>query len=287
MVNSRALRHAASIFAPPPGVVVVPALTRDGRNPMAKGENSFDVACKVDPQAVADAVHQATREIADPLRPQADQDRARPGEGRDRGPRRRRLLLKQVRRPSPVEAPPPGCPAQGAHYGKVEPAAGGTVRQRIDVQQGIPMDKAKEIVRLSRTRSSRCRLRSRRTTSGSRARTGRPPGRDQDAQGSGPRDRDAVHQLPLGVAQLEISAPRPTPSARPRRRPHRSNRGLPSLCEAAMTCRRPVGIVTAPPCRRDTMVPRPRVSGDADRARPDGAWGSPVLNDGALTTRGA
>ena len=33
-------------------------------------------------------------------------------------------------------------------YGKVEPASGGTVRQRIDVQQGIPMEKAKEIVRL-------------------------------------------------------------------------------------------------------------------------------------------
>jgi len=32
--------------------------------------------------------------------------------------------------------------------GKVEPAAGGTVRQKIDVQQGIPMEKAKEIVRL-------------------------------------------------------------------------------------------------------------------------------------------
>ena len=30
---------------------------------MAKAENSFDVACKVDPQAVTDAVHQATREI--------------------------------------------------------------------------------------------------------------------------------------------------------------------------------------------------------------------------------
>jgi len=30
---------------------------------MARGENSFDVACKIEAQAVADAVHQATREI--------------------------------------------------------------------------------------------------------------------------------------------------------------------------------------------------------------------------------
>lgn len=33
-------------------------------------------------------------------------------------------------------------------YGKVEPASGGTVRQTIMLQQGIPQDKAKEIVKL-------------------------------------------------------------------------------------------------------------------------------------------
>lgn len=32
-------------------------------------------------------------------------------------------------------------------YGKVEPAAGGTVRQRIKLQQGIPTEKAREIVK--------------------------------------------------------------------------------------------------------------------------------------------
>ena len=39
-------------------------------------------------------------------------------------------------------------PLKALSYGKVEPAAGGTVRQRIAIQQGIPMEKAKEIVRL-------------------------------------------------------------------------------------------------------------------------------------------
>lgn len=33
-------------------------------------------------------------------------------------------------------------------YGKVEQAAGGTVRQVITLQQGIPQDKAKEIIRI-------------------------------------------------------------------------------------------------------------------------------------------
>src|SRR5262249_50061063 len=41
-----------------------------------------------------------------------------------------------------------GVPLRALTYGTVEAASGGTVRQRITVQQGIPMEKAKEIVRL-------------------------------------------------------------------------------------------------------------------------------------------
>jgi hypothetical protein len=115
---------------------------------MAKGDNSFDVTCKVDPQAVADAVHQATREIEtrydlkqtksrvavekDGLLVQADND----------------YVLKQVLDLLQSKLHRRGVPLKALAYGKVEPAAGGTVRQRIEVQQGIPMDKAKEIVRL-------------------------------------------------------------------------------------------------------------------------------------------
>lgn len=39
-------------------------------------------------------------------------------------------------------------PLKGLKYGKIEPAAGSTVRQRIDLQQGIPIEKAKEIVKI-------------------------------------------------------------------------------------------------------------------------------------------
>ncbi|MGE0103820.1 MAG: YajQ family cyclic di-GMP-binding protein [Blastocatellales bacterium] len=38
-------------------------------------------------------------------------------------------------------------PLKGLNYGRVDSALGGTVRQRIDLQQGIPTDKAKEIVK--------------------------------------------------------------------------------------------------------------------------------------------
>jgi uncharacterized protein YajQ (UPF0234 family) len=41
-----------------------------------------------------------------------------------------------------------GIPLKGLTYGAVEPAAGSTVRQRISLQQGIPVEKAREIVKL-------------------------------------------------------------------------------------------------------------------------------------------
>ena len=40
-----------------------------------------------------------------------------------------------------------GVPLKALSYGRVEPAAGGTVRQHVAIQQGIPTEKAKEIVK--------------------------------------------------------------------------------------------------------------------------------------------
>ncbi|MFN0109261.1 MAG: YajQ family cyclic di-GMP-binding protein [Blastocatellia bacterium] len=40
-----------------------------------------------------------------------------------------------------------GVPLKGLTYCKIEQALGGTVRQKITLQQGIPQDKAKEIVK--------------------------------------------------------------------------------------------------------------------------------------------
>jgi uncharacterized protein YajQ (UPF0234 family) len=41
-----------------------------------------------------------------------------------------------------------GVSLKNLTYGKLEPAAGKSVRQKISLQQGIPIEKAKEIVRL-------------------------------------------------------------------------------------------------------------------------------------------
>src|SRR5207253_6339134 len=40
-----------------------------------------------------------------------------------------------------------GVPLKALSYGAVEAAAGGTVRQRVQIQQGIPQERAKDIVK--------------------------------------------------------------------------------------------------------------------------------------------
>jgi len=40
-----------------------------------------------------------------------------------------------------------GVPLKALSYSNVDPAGGGTVRQKVQIQQGIPQEKAKEVVR--------------------------------------------------------------------------------------------------------------------------------------------
>jgi uncharacterized protein YajQ (UPF0234 family) len=115
---------------------------------VAKGENSFDVACKVEPQAVADAVHQTSREL------QTRYDLKQTKSQVTQEPEAIVVLsdndyvLKQVLDVLQSKLHRRGVPLKALTYGKVEPASGGAVRQRISIQQGIPMEKAKEIVRI-------------------------------------------------------------------------------------------------------------------------------------------
>jgi uncharacterized protein YajQ (UPF0234 family) len=115
---------------------------------MAKGDSSFDVTCKVDPQAVTDAVHQATREVQTrydlkQTKSRIDLEKAALVLHADD-----EYVLKQVVDLLQSKLHRRGVPLKALVYGTVEPASGNTVRQRIEVQQGIPTDKAKEIVRL-------------------------------------------------------------------------------------------------------------------------------------------
>jgi hypothetical protein len=114
---------------------------------MAK-ECSFDVASKVDLQEVDNAVHQTAREIAQRFDFKGSpasvvrEEHALVLSAEDEFKLRQLLDIletKLVKRQVPLKA---------LSRGAVEPAGGGRVRQRIELQQGIPIEKAREIVKL-------------------------------------------------------------------------------------------------------------------------------------------
>jgi cyclic-di-GMP-binding protein len=111
-------------------------------------ESSFDVASKIDLQEVDNAIHQTQKEIAQRF----DFKGSKAGVVREaqeivlhaESDFKLRALVeilegKLVKRKVPLK---------GLGYGKVEPAAGDTVRQKAAIQQGIPIEKAREIVKI-------------------------------------------------------------------------------------------------------------------------------------------
>jgi uncharacterized protein YajQ (UPF0234 family) len=115
---------------------------------------SFDVVSKVDLQEVANAVQQASKEIATrfDFRGSASKIELKDKELEvvlvsDDEHKLKSVIdileTKLVRRHVAVKA---------LDYAKVEAAAGGTVRQVAKIQQGIPSEKAKEIVKAIKDR---------------------------------------------------------------------------------------------------------------------------------------
>lgn len=113
---------------------------------MAK-ENSFDIVSKTDYAEVTNAINQTAKEVSqrfdfkgskasveiiskDLLLSAEDETKLRNMNDI--------LQSKLVKR---------GVSLKALDYQKIEPAAGGTVRQTVNIQQGIPTEKAKEIVR--------------------------------------------------------------------------------------------------------------------------------------------
>ncbi|MFQ5899450.1 MAG: YajQ family cyclic di-GMP-binding protein [Candidatus Methylomirabilia bacterium] len=111
-------------------------------------ENSFDVYCKVEMQEVANAVTQTNKEIQQRYdlkgsRCQVTLEKIELTVLADDDMKHRAVLdILQSRLHRR------GVPLKALGYGKVEPAAGGALRQMITLQQGIPSDKAREIVKL-------------------------------------------------------------------------------------------------------------------------------------------
>jgi uncharacterized protein YajQ (UPF0234 family) len=115
---------------------------------------SFDVVSKVDLQEVSNAVAQASKEIATrfDFRGSASKIELRDKELEVVLVSDDEHKLKSVIDILETKLVRRGVAVKALDYGKVEPAAGGTVRQVAKIQQGIPSEKAKEIVKAIKDR---------------------------------------------------------------------------------------------------------------------------------------
>ena len=112
-------------------------------------ENSFDIVSRVDLQEVSNAVQQALKEV----HTRFDLKNSKSDiqiEGKDAmvltsEDEFKLMAVNDVLQQKLVKR---HVPLKALSYGKVEPAAGSTVRQRITMQQGIPVEKAREIVKV-------------------------------------------------------------------------------------------------------------------------------------------
>ncbi len=109
---------------------------------------SFDIVSKIDLQEVTNAQQQAMKEIRT-LFDLKDSKSNIELEGKEAIVLSSAddFKLKAVNDVFQQKLVKRGVPLKGLTYGPVEEAAGSTVRQRITMQQGIPTEKAREIVK--------------------------------------------------------------------------------------------------------------------------------------------
>jgi uncharacterized protein YajQ (UPF0234 family) len=112
-------------------------------------DNSFDIVSKIDLAEVSNAILQAMKEVSTRF-DLKDSKSQIAMEGTDA------ILLhsadefkmKAVNDVFQQKLVKRGVPLKGLTYGPLEPSAGSTVKQKISLQQGIPIEKAREIVKL-------------------------------------------------------------------------------------------------------------------------------------------
>ena len=115
---------------------------------MAAAENSFDIACKVDMQEVANAINQATREIETRYDLKGSKNEIKQEKMDLLLASGDEMKLKAVLDILQSKLHRRGVDLKALTIGDPESAAGGTLKQKITLQDGISMEKAKEIVRL-------------------------------------------------------------------------------------------------------------------------------------------
>jgi uncharacterized protein YajQ (UPF0234 family) len=112
-------------------------------------DNSFDVVSKIELPEVLNAVQQAQKEIHQryDLKDSNSNIELKEKESKILLASKDEFKLKAVIDILESKLVKRHVPLKGLSYGPVVPAAGSTVRQEITLQQGIPTEKAREIVK--------------------------------------------------------------------------------------------------------------------------------------------
>src|SRR5437763_8801564 len=111
-------------------------------------ENTFDMVSQINLQEVANAIQQALKEIHTRFDLKDSKSNVEM-EGKDAIVLSSvdEYKLKAVTDILQQKLVKRGVPLKGLTYGAIEPAAASTVRQKITMQQGIPIEKARDIVK--------------------------------------------------------------------------------------------------------------------------------------------
>jgi len=112
-------------------------------------QNTFDVVSKVDMAEVKNAVNQATKEITQRFDFKGTNSDITLDEKEHKLvlATASEFTLKQLNDVLQQKLTRRGISLKALDYGKIEPAAKDSVRQTVTLQQGIPIEKAREIVK--------------------------------------------------------------------------------------------------------------------------------------------
>ncbi|QNI34651.1 YajQ family cyclic di-GMP-binding protein [Alloacidobacterium dinghuense] len=112
-------------------------------------DNSFDIVSKVDIQEVRNAIEQAIKEVRARFDLKDSHSEIKlEGDDAIQLASADEYKLEAVKEILAQKLVKRGISLKALTYGKLEPATGSSVRQKITLQQGIPGEKAKEIVRI-------------------------------------------------------------------------------------------------------------------------------------------
>jgi len=110
-------------------------------------QNSFDIVSQVDRAEVMNAINQTMKEVGQRFDFKGSSARVALEEKELVLSAEDETKLRNMNEIFQQKLVRRGVPLKALSYGKAEPAAGGTVRQQVQIQQGIPQEKAKDIVK--------------------------------------------------------------------------------------------------------------------------------------------